>query len=441
MQIGVGIKLLDKPENRKFFRKWTQWAAENHRFLNVKRDLFGQPWAVPLDGSAHVIEDRGYLFLFNECATDQVGSVPLNAWIGITKGDTFDVRQIYPEEQWLARDVSRGEAIHLPVAASGVSIVSLEPASTSDRSLPEIVWHNLGKAEVKLTAQELAVTRLDGYRGQRREVVVLTNGVVPGRVVVNGQETPFLVKRNLILAEVVFGPPPTFRTIPTQELLAAKGAHPDASGALVIDDSGPVNLLRTAGNGIYEIDLVCDFARGGVYLRADEERKSGLLAGIMLSGFPPCDGNIALWDAIMPPFPITFTLGKKLKKSGHYRLRVESYGDRHSFSVSDVASGHILAGPLAYRVDTIEEEGFFGMLLKDGKARVTRIALAPSELTQHIQPLKVKPEALLLHAFTSRETTRKMGQYAPAGTKKVVGGDKIIQFDYAAEQKKRWGGQ
>jgi hypothetical protein len=34
-----------------------------------------------------------------------------------------------------------------------------------------------------------------------------------------------------------------------------------------------------------------------------------------------------------------------------------------------------------------------------------------------------------------------MGQFAPAGTKKVVGGDKIIQFDYAAEQKKRWGAQ
>jgi hypothetical protein len=161
----------------------------------------------------------------------------------------------------------------------------------------------------------------------------------------------------------------------------------------------------------------------------------------MLSGFPPCDGNIALWDAIMPPFPITFTLGKELKKGGHYRLRIESHGDRHTFSVLDIGSGKVLAGPLAYRVETVEEEGIFGMLLKDGKARVTRIALAPSGLTQQIQILKVKPEAFLQNAFTSREITRKMGQYAPAGTKNVVGGDKIIQFDYAAEQKKRWGGQ
>jgi len=441
LQIGVGIKLLDQPDNQRFFRKWTQWAAENFRFLNVKRDLFGQPWSVPLDGSAHIIEDRGYLFLFNECANDQVGSVPLNEWIGLTKGDSFDIKQIYPEEQWLARDVKRGEAIHLPVVASGVSIVSLEPASAADQALPAIVWHNLGKAELKLTSQELAVTGLEGYQGQRREVVVLINGVVPKRMVVNGQETPFHVKRNLILAEVVFGPPPTSRTIPTQELLKGKGAQPDSSGGLMIDDSGPVNLLGTAGSGIYEIDLVCDFARGGVFLRADGERKTGLLAGIMLSGFAPCDGNLALWDASMPAFPITFTLGKELKKSGHYRLRVESYGDRHSFSVLDIASGNVLAGPLAYRVETIEKEGFFGMLLKDGKARVTRIALAPSRLTQQIQPLKVKPEAFLQDAFTSREITRKMGQFAPAGTKKVVGGDKIIQFDYAAEQKKRWGAQ
>ena len=441
LQIGVGIKLLDKPDNQKFFRKWTQWAAENHRFLNVKRDLFGQPWSVPLDGSAHIIGDRGYLFLFNECANDQVGSIPLNEWIGLTKGDIFDIKQIYPEEQWLARGVKRGEAIHIPVAASGVSIVSLEPASAAEQALPAIVWHNLGKAELNLTSQELAVTGLDGYQGQRREVVVLTNGVAPKRVIVNGQETPFHVKRNLILAEVAFGPPPTLRTIAMQELLAAKGAQLDSSGALVIDDSGPANLLRTAGSGVYEIDLVCDFARGGVFLRANEERSTGLLAGIMLSGFPPCDGNLALWDASMPAFPITFTLGKELKKSGHYRLRVESYGDRHSFSVLDIAGGKVLAGPLAYRVETIEQAGFFGMLLKDGKARVTRIALATSELTRQIQPVKLKPEAFLQNAFTSREMTRKMGQYAPAGTKKVVGGDKIIQFDYAAEQKKRWGGE
>jgi hypothetical protein len=109
--------------------------------------------------------------------------------------------------------------------------------------------------------------------------------------------------------------------------------------------------------------------------------------------------------------------------------------------VLDIASGKVLAGPLAYRVETVEREGFFGIHLKDGKARVTRVALAPAELTTQIQPLKVQPGTFLQHAFTSREVTRKMGQYAPAGTKAVVGGDKIIQFDYAAEQRKRWGGQ
>ena len=212
LQIGVGIKLLDKPDNQKFFRKWTQWAAENNRFLNVKRDLFGQPWAVPLDGTAHVIEDRGYLFLFNECANDEIGSIPLNEWIGLTKGDAFDIKQIYPEEQWLARGVKRGEKIHIPVAASGVSIVSIEPASASDPALPEIVWHNLGKADLKLTLQELAVTGLAGYQGQRREIVVLTNGVAPKRLTVNGRDVPVLLRKNMVLAEVQFGEQPVPQT-------------------------------------------------------------------------------------------------------------------------------------------------------------------------------------------------------------------------------------
>ena len=437
LQIGVAVKLLDQPDNQEFFRKWTRWAAENHRFLNVKRDLFGQPWAVPLDGSAHIIEDRGYLFVFNECAMDQAGSIPLNDWIGLTKGDAFDIKQIYPEQQWLERGAKRGDSIHVPVAASGVCVVSVEPASAAPTPAPAIVWHNLGNADVRLSARELAVTRLAGYQGQRREIVVLTNGVTPKKVTVNGQATPFHVSRNLILAEVEFEPAQAPQAIPLRDLWHAKV---DASGALVIDDTAPVSSLRTAGSGIYEIDMVCEFARGGFFLRADPERNKGLLVGAMLTGFPPCDGNLALWDANMPYFPITLTLGQNLKQNEPYRLRIESYGDRHSFSVLNIASGKRLVGPFTYRVETIEPDGLFGFVLKEGKARITRFALAPAALTEQLHPLAVEPGSLLQHAFTSRAITRKMGQRAPAGTKKVVGGDTIIEFDYAKEQEKRWGG-
>ncbi len=438
MQIGVGIKLLDKAENQQFFRKWTQWAAENHRFLNVKRDLFGQPWAVPIDGSAHFIEDRGYLFLFNECGNDQAGSIPLNEWIGLTQGKIFDLKQIYPEEQWLARGIKRGENTLVPVAASGVAIVSIEPASPSTPVLPEIIWHNLGKTELRLNGRELVISGLEGFQGQRREILVLTNAARVERLTVNGQKVPMLVKNNLIRAEVQFGPSPVLQQISLQGLWPAQAVRLDANGALVIEGAEPVSCLRLAGSGIYEIDLICDFGQGGFFFRADTERKKGLIAVAMLSDFAPTDGNIGLWDVNFGQFPITMTLGKTLKKGQHYRFRIESYGPRHSFSISDPHSHKILVEPISYHVETIEPEGNFGVVLKNGQTRVTRFALAISEPTRQIQPLQVKPESFLQEAFTSRDFTRKMGQRAPAGTKKVVGRDTAVPFDYLKEQEKRW---
>jgi len=67
--------------------------------------------AVPLDGSAHIIEDRGYLFLFNECANDQIGSIPLKRMDRTRTGRYFRLAADLPEEKWLARAVKRGEKI------------------------------------------------------------------------------------------------------------------------------------------------------------------------------------------------------------------------------------------------------------------------------------------------------------------------------------------
>ena len=437
LQIGVGVKLLDRAENQDFFRRWTQWAAENHQFLRVKRDLFGQPWSIPLDGSAHMLEDRGYLFLFNESAADQVGSIPLNSWIGLTKGSEFDIKQIYPVEKLLAQGIRWDEKALVPVAASGASVIAVERANSRSLVSPEITWHNLAGAEVTIARAELCVSGLVGYQGQRCEVVILTNGVSPKRLTVNGIDIPFLAMHNLILAELDFGSVPVSPPSALGEWWV--GARLSSSGDLLADDSGPLSSPRMAGSGVYEVDMVSDFTRGGFFFRADAEKRNGLVAAAMLSGFPPTDGNIGLWNATFPQFPITWTLGKKLKKGQHYRFRIESYGDRHSFSIADPKEEQTLAGPLAYRVATIEPEGAFGVLVEKGPARVTGFKFTPASQTLDVRPRQVRAETLVHDAFTSRELTRRMGQLSPKGVKTVIGGDTAIEFNYAQEEKNLWG--
>ncbi|MFN9820230.1 MAG: LamG domain-containing protein, partial [Akkermansiaceae bacterium] len=82
-QIGPGFKGLAHAENREFLKKWRAWAGKNHAYLKVKRDLFDCPGEAAIDGSAHLIKDRGFLFLFAVGKEPARASIPLNRWLGL----------------------------------------------------------------------------------------------------------------------------------------------------------------------------------------------------------------------------------------------------------------------------------------------------------------------------------------------------------------------
>jgi hypothetical protein len=436
LQLGVGVKILNRPQNQEFFRKWTAWANQNHPYLNVKRDLFGQPWSIPLDGSAHLLRDRGYIFLFNEGATDMVGSVPLNDWIGLTEGHAFNIKQIYPKEQMLEVRVERGKSVFLPVEASGAAVVSVEPASAVASPLPEINWHSLRGARMSFSKGDLRIEELDGFQGQTREIVVLTNGVLPKHLWVNGQTVPFATRGNVVLGQVAFGTPLTPQVIPNQELWEAGKNKLDSHGILVVDDTAPVISRPKFGSGIYEVDILCEFNLGGFFWKADsEKRRQGVMGTAILTWYKPIDGHIGLWDASFQQFPITWTLGENLEPRQLYRFRVESYGDRHSFSVFNPKDGKYLAGPVAYQVETVEQEGVCGIQLRKGHATVTRFAFASAAPTRTIRPLEPSPDQLLLDAFTSRKITRTTGQCAPRGVRWPAGTATATIFNWMKEQR------
>jgi hypothetical protein len=128
VQFGAAYKGLDRPENVAALRKWKAFADENRRFLSRKRDLFGQPGSTWVTGSAHCIDDRGYLFLFRtqaERPSGAMASVPLNEWIGLRSGGRYRIERIYPGRQVLAV-VERGGTIELPVTAPA-EVYRIEP--------------------------------------------------------------------------------------------------------------------------------------------------------------------------------------------------------------------------------------------------------------------------------------------------------------------------
>ncbi len=440
LQIGVGVKLLDRPENQAFFKKWTRWANENHSYLRTKCDLFGQPCALPLDGSAHVIDDKGCLFLFNESGRDRVGAVPLNHNIGINKGDSFDIDVLYPKEKSLYTDVSKDATVYLPVKAGEVAVFALRPAKARGQSPQSIRWINVGGASME--DQILTVRNLQAWQGQQRSVIALVSEKIK-KVIINDQSIPFMQKDDLVLADLQFGLKPSLKSLSLSEVFNVNEQQIQQNGAMQVDNRHEALSAKNYGSGIYEMDVQCDFGLGGLQFKVDEQQKGGD-AVLLLNYFAPIDGNVGLWCHAPQgyrQFPVHWTLDGHLKKGKSYRIRVQTFGPRHSITVFDSQSGDKILGPFDYCFHSIPATGKWGFRVREGSAIIQRAAFAESTLTDTFEPLS-PPEHLVMPAFRPRSETRIMGQWAPEGTPMPIGADKAkVDFDYAAEQKKLWGGQ
>lgn len=102
------VTINDVPENIpeseiEFTRHWLKWAKTNKDYLRQGYKLFDrtvhfkdvyQGDAESLSGFAHIRGDRGYIFLFNPTAVEQIGEFTLA--LDTSNSKTFTVEDIYP---------------------------------------------------------------------------------------------------------------------------------------------------------------------------------------------------------------------------------------------------------------------------------------------------------------------------------------------------------
>jgi len=89
----TGIPDADRAE----IRKWLDWGRANVEYLLVRHDLFDWPGKGKVDGSAHLLGDRGLIFLFNPARVEQVAEFALTPEsTGFTGTAPVEIRQEYP---------------------------------------------------------------------------------------------------------------------------------------------------------------------------------------------------------------------------------------------------------------------------------------------------------------------------------------------------------
>jgi hypothetical protein len=191
--------------DKAWFRRWLDWTDENARYLRALRPIIGPPMIGRPDGTAAVVEDRGFLFLFNPNPGRVEARFKLDASIGLAKGERFVIREIHPEEGKLVGSAEgfwkAGDEVVLPLDGADARVFEIFPAPAK---LEEPVLFN-ATGSLTFRNGRLVLTGVSGETGTACEALAL---LPPGEAVrgvsVNGAPHPFKQSRDIVTFTVRF---------------------------------------------------------------------------------------------------------------------------------------------------------------------------------------------------------------------------------------------
>jgi len=179
---------------------------EHRATLLHLRPVIGPPVLGRVDGTAAAVGDRGFVFLFNPNYRALDAQFALDVSLGLTKGEAFVLRELYPHAGRLlgkphAGLWHRGDEVRLPIKGPEARVVEVVPAESLKR--PALL--NAGGKAV-LSGDSLVLSDVEGEMGTSAELAVL---LPPdhdvAQVSVNGRRfSSFENRNNLATLAVTF---------------------------------------------------------------------------------------------------------------------------------------------------------------------------------------------------------------------------------------------
>ena len=177
------------PADRQWFRRWIDWTAENKEVLRHTRTIMGQPAIGKTDGTAAIVGNRGFLFLFNPNGKKLPARFRLDETIGMTGDGRFVLKELYPQEGRLvgkpgAGFWSKGDEVSLLLDGGSAMVLALEPAPGTVTQ--PILFNVTGRAG--LENGEAVLSDVKGEAGtETTALVVLPAGQTAKGLTVNGR--------------------------------------------------------------------------------------------------------------------------------------------------------------------------------------------------------------------------------------------------------------
>lgn len=173
--------------DRAWFRGWIDWTDKNKEYLRRTRPILGQPALGKVDGTSAIVENRGFIFLFNPNARRLPAAFTLDDTIGLVPTGTFVLKEVFPlagrlvgkpgEGRWHS-----GDRVSLDIDGGGAVVLELQPAPAAAQP---VLYGAPGTATLADGALALAGVR--GEAGTTVDLFVqLPSGTAVSTVSVNG---------------------------------------------------------------------------------------------------------------------------------------------------------------------------------------------------------------------------------------------------------------
>ena len=199
------------PGDAGFFRHWLDWTAAHRELLRHTRTIIGQPAIGRVDGTAAIMGDSGYVFLFNPNARRMNAEFTLDSTLGVAagRGPALELREVYPRDGLRIGkpDVGvwrYGDRVSIPMDGASAVVIEVRPA---DAAMGRTVLYG-APGDARATASTLTLTRVTGEPGTTAHLLVtLPAGAVPAPPVttVNGVRVPTrVVAPNRVAIDVKF---------------------------------------------------------------------------------------------------------------------------------------------------------------------------------------------------------------------------------------------
>jgi len=192
--------------DKAFFRRWLDWTDTNAEVLRHLEPIIGPPMMGRVDGTAAIDRDHGFVFVFNPNYRSMDGTFTLDQSIGLTeagRASGYLIRELYPAEGRLigkpgAGVWAYGDVVALPMPATDAMVLEITPAT--------MVTPRLFNVSGRVAASKVVtVTGVTGEPGSStRMQVALVPGLDVSRLTVNGSETAFTRRNDVIEATVSF---------------------------------------------------------------------------------------------------------------------------------------------------------------------------------------------------------------------------------------------